>query len=95
MCENDGIVYVVLFQFSPSSIFLLSDVDFPLPPPFLSVHYACAPGDQCSLAVDTLIAVGHIEKIVLLVVILGVGGEKGRKGETHSLSGNVPNQGPL
>lgn len=70
MCENDGIVYVVLFQFSPSSIFLLSDVDFPLPPPFLSVHYACAPGDQCSLAVDTLIAVGHIEKIVLLVVIL-------------------------
>ena len=65
----------VLFPSSQASSFLLSNI--PSPNPFhQSISPACLRG-WCSLAIDALIAVGHIEKIVLLVVILQ--GEKGRK----------------
>lgn len=68
---------------TPSSLFLFSCILLlPLQQPtpcqsIPSVHPACMPAGCCSLAIDALIAVGHIEKIVLLVVIL-----PGHKGTT-------------
>lgn len=60
----------VLFPSSQAFFFLLFNT-LPLPPNQFhqSISPACL-GDCCSLAIDTLITVGHIEKIVLLVVIL-------------------------
>lgn len=68
--------------FTSSSLPLFSGILLPPlqhspPNPFhQSILPACLRG-WCSLAIDALITVGHIEKIVLLMVILQ--GEKGRK----------------
>lgn len=65
----------VLF-FSSHASSCLSSNPLPANPFHQSIQPACL-GGCCSLAIDALIAVGHIEKIVLLVVILP--GDKGTK----------------
>lgn len=62
--------WILSFPSSQAFFFLLFNT-LPLPPNQFhqSISPACL-GDCCSLAIDTLITVGHIEKIVLLVVIL-------------------------
>lgn len=66
----------VLFFSSHASSSCLSSNPLPANPFHQSIQPACL-GGCCSLAIDALIAVGHIEKIVLLVVILP--GDKGTK----------------
>lgn len=65
-----------LFFSSHASSSCLSSNPLPANPFHQSIQPACL-GGCCSLAIDALIAVGHIEKIVLLVVILP--GDKGTK----------------